>query len=331
MNALGGAGNALGGALLGRAAANIAALVGSPPAGAVAVVHSAGKAALGQAVAEALEGARQRVDLLSPSPGASPGAGATPAPDARGLAARLAAGQGLVLLLEPPQAPLLFALLGRPDRAPGLPVAPPPHLFCDWLLSPEGVVRVWSVDLDEVAAFRQRLVARLAGARTLRLTTPAGTDLTLSPRGWLAWPSPVGEVFTAPVEESVAGTLVIDGVAYSGPLARPIVLSVRAGRLRGLEGLDPADPLERLILADLTRDGNASRVAELGLGINPAARPSADIMEAEQARGTCHLGLGRNIAYGGRLESATHVDYTLLRPTLHADGALLCHDGRYHL
>ncbi len=303
-----------------RAAQNIAAQVGQPPAGKVLVVASPGKALLAGAVARGLE---LRGLVVQPLP-------LEPRPSDE-AASHLAEGWGVVLLAEPAAAQVVFSLLGRADRGT-TPHAPlPAHLFWDGLLSPEGVVRTWAIDLDETARFRQRLVNRLAGVGEIRVTTAAGTDLRLRPRDWLGYPNPCGEAYTAPLEESVEGTVIADGVAYSGPLLRPLVMRLCDGRIANLGDLDATDPQQRMALGDLTRDADACHVAELGIGINPGAWAKADIMEAEQARGTCHVGFGRNLAYGGAIESATHVDYTLLGPTILADGRPICRDGEYAL
>ncbi len=301
---------------LALAARNIARQIGEPPARRALVVASPGKAPLAEAVRGVLDA--HGLAAVRQAPGS-----------AEDLRRALAAGEGLVLLLEPPDAPLLFALLGRPDEAPEPPAESPPHLFCDWLLPAEGVERTWGVDLEEVIAFRRWLLSRLEGAREIHVATPAGTDLRLAPRAWLSWPSPVGEVYTAPLEDSVEGLVVVDGVAYGGPVARRFSLRIEGGRIVNLADLDRTDPQQRMAYDDLTRDPNASRVAELGIGINPGARVDADIMEAEQARGTCHVGFGRNVAYGGATESAFHGDFSLLIPTIVVDGRMLCREGEY--
>ena len=228
-----------------------------------------------------------------------------------------------MLLLKPPDAPLLFALLGRPSRRPD--PRNRPALFCDWLLPPGVGAPVWFPS-DEVIAFRRWLLSRLEGAREIHVATPAGTDLRLAPRAWLSWPSPVGEVYTAPLEDSVEGLVVVDGVAYGGPVARRFSLRIEGGRIVNLADLDRTDPQQRMAYDDLTRDPNASRVAELGIGIRRTGH--ADIMEAEQARGTCHVGLGATSPTEVP-SSAFHGDFSLLAPTIVVDGRMLCREGEY--
>jgi len=305
-----------------RAALNIAALLGAPPTGCALLVCCAAKEAVSSAIAAALatEGLEVHVLHLADSvqrSGAALGR----------LVDSVAGSWGLVLLVGPQHAEWLFGAVGRPDRG----IRPMEHLFCDWLLSADAVVRLYAVDADEQAGFQRRLRSRLLGAERIRITTPSGTDLRLTPRSWCSYPAGWGEVCTAPHEDSACGVIVVDGSAYYGHPAKPFVLRVARGRVTNLDELCGDDPHQRLALADLTRDPGASVVAELGLGTNLGARPDADIMEAEQARGTCHVGFGHNVAYGGANESATHVDFCLLRPTIRVDGATLCRGGTYIL
>ncbi len=301
-----------------RAAGQIARRLSRAPARAALVIASPGKRSLAQGVVGALGAVGRRCQMVELS-----AANQTETAPLCRLVAEVAGRWALALLLDAQEAPFLFEVAGRPDRGLRLPEE---TLYCDWLAPLECTVRLMGADLDEVARFRQRLLAALAPAHELRVTTPAGTDLSVRPRHWLAAD---GEVFTAPQEGLADGHLVIDGSLYSGPLPRPAVLEIVAGRVANADDLDRGDPRLAWLYADLTRDAGANVVAELGLGIHPAARAAADLMEAEQARGTCHFGFGHNLPYGGANESATHVDGTLLHPTITADGRAICTAGVY--
>lgn len=265
------------------------------------LLTSAAKAGLARAVAQALQaqGYTAQVEMLD-----APDQAAT----AR-LQAALAQGHGLGLFCDAPQAAWLFETLGRPDRGLRWPSQ---RFFCDWLLSLEGLLRTQAIDRAETACYRQRLLADLAGAAALHLTTPAGTDLTLRPRHWIA--EGYGEVCTAPWEGLAEGTVVVDGCTYFGPPRRPFTLRLAAGRGINLGELDRDDPQQAMARSDLSRDAGAAVLCELGLGVNPGARLDADLMEAEQARGACHVGFGHNLPLGGVNASATHVDFVLLAP-----------------
>jgi len=303
-----------------RAAANIAATIGRPPSGSALIVHSWGKASLAEALREQLAKrgiAASCCDLgsLAPDERRRPGSSL----------ASLAAHTGLIILADAADGEFVFGYVGRPDRGLRLPVR---HFFCDWTMGLDGLVRTYAVDSDELEAFRRLLLAALTDTQTIAIMSPAGTALTITPRHWnLSY----SEVFTPVVEGAASGVLQVDGCAYDGPPAHPFALRIEQGRATNLVDLDASDEAQRLARADLSRDVGAAVLCEFGLGINPGALWHADLMEAEQARGTCHLGFGDNTAYGGCNASATHVDFVLRAPTIVADDRTLCEDGVYRL
>ncbi|MCK4971472.1 MAG: hypothetical protein KAS77_13130, partial [Thermoplasmata archaeon] len=63
-------------------------------------------------------------------------------------------------------------------------------------------------------------------------------------------------------------------------------------------------------------DDEASVIGELGIGINPEARVTGNMLEDEKAVGTVHVAFGNNIEMGGKNGSRTHRDFHVLKPTL---------------
>ncbi len=308
------------GGLLAAAAQGILARLGRPAGGPAHILYAEGKRPLAEALLAALcgDGAAAEAIPLPEAPDADPSS-----PTGRAALQQAMVRGSLVILADPPQAPWLRAALGPPER---YLLEPATRLYCDWLMPYGSLLRVLSADYGQVQAWRRRLLDALKGAARLRVRTATGTDLALAPRDWL---SSDGEVFTAPHEASIQGAVAIDGALYDRPPSRPILLRIAQGRVANLEGLERADPYVGMLLGDLTRDGGAAQVAEFGLGVNPAARAEAHIMEAEMALGTCHVGFGRNLPYGGANASAIHVDVGLLRPTIVVDGRTLCRRGAY--
>ncbi|MHB1317803.1 MAG: M29 family metallopeptidase [Anaerolineae bacterium] len=300
---------------------NLLARLGSPVRAPVVIICSEGKERLGFGLMAALVTQGMAFDLLvlKQKPLHSDLARAS-------ALARSAADSGsLVLLIEPEHAAWLFATVGRPDT--GL-LVPDEHLYCDWLLGYPGLLRILQADYAALIAWRSVLLGALAGVHTVRLTSSAGTDLMFEVSPWQAMD---GEVCAAVRPAEVSGTLAVDGFLYGGPPRQPFVLELRDGRIANLDSLDLSDPQQSMLYADLTRDADAGLVAELGLGHNPCARPDADIMEAEMARGTAHVGFGESRFLGGTTASATHVDVGLLQPTLAVDGRAICAAGIYRV
>ncbi len=307
--------------LLARATRNLRARLGDPVLTPVAIICSRSKHALGHSLEAVL--AIEGLEVVRCT--LEPGAADATLDDATRLALEASAMGTLVLLIDTPHADWLFATVGRPDTGV---LVPDEHLYCDWLLGYPGLLLILQADYSALVAWRGVLLGALAGANTVTLTSPAGTNLVFEVSRWQAMD---GEVCAAVQPAEVSGALTVDGVLYGGPPRQPFVLELNDGRIANLDSLDLSDPQQSMLYADLTRDCHASLTAELGLGINPCARPDADIMEAEMARGTAHIGFGENRFLGGTTASATHVDVGLLRPTITVGGRLICDAGNYRL
>jgi hypothetical protein len=188
-------------------------------------------------------------------------------------------------------------------------------------------------DLREPA---RRLLERLDGAREIRITGGAGTDLTLNVAGrpWITDSKilgpgdfanyPNGEVFVAPHRDGADGVLVADlTVPYTveGLVDEPVTLRFERGRVTSIEGGRAAQMLRELV-ADA---GNgADVIAELGIGFNPTVAPRGHVMLDEKAARTAHVAIGRNTgAYGGDNEASIHVDCIFGAPQVWVDGAPL--------
>ena len=66
--------------------------------------------------------------------------------------------------------------------------------------------------------------------------------------------------------------------------------------------------------------GDRARVlCELGIGTNPAARLSPNVLEAEKVYGTCHVAFGDNSTFGGTNSVAFHTDCVIANPTVTVD------------
>ena len=196
-----------------------------------------------------------------------------------------------------------------------------------------------TADFLAVREIAERLADRLRGARQVHVTSPAGTDVVMSvegrePKGWLTGVCrnpgeisalPGGEVSFPPVEGTVEGTVVIEHVMTDlGRLSDPITWTVRAGEAVDFVGGTDAERLRRLI------EGvpNAQNIAELGIGLNAAARLEGDITEAKKRAGTAHMALGDNAGgYGGTVESPIHLDGLMLDVTVSVDGSLVVDGG----
>jgi len=180
-------------------------------------------------------------------------------------------------------------------------------------------------------------VAGRFGAGTLaRVTTPAGTDLTMDIAGRPGnalycivepgqfSPAPNVEANVSPIEGTANGRIVVDAsIPYLGigVIEQPILVEVRDGFITKIEGGRQADVLRR----DLESHGdkNSYSIAELGVGLNPKCRMIGVMLEDEGVLGTAHIGIGTNITLGGRIKAACHYDLLVWQPRIEIDGALV--------
>jgi leucyl aminopeptidase (aminopeptidase T) len=180
----------------------------------------------------------------------------------------------------------------------------------------------------DYAAMRTRadeLCAFFADAVSVHVTAPGGTDLVLDLTGRVfvsdlkARPGvgcnlPCGEVFCCPVETGADGVLVVDACFGSwGNMTAPAVFTLERGRVVDVRSDDAAALAEIHRLLD-TDDG-ARTIAELGIGLNPGARLTDRMLEAEKVAGTAHIAFGTNEGMpGGQSRSKVHIDYLFREP-----------------
>lgn len=232
-------------------------------------------------------------------------------------------GTNYIFMITPEHADLLFEAIGRPDI--GLKLSEN-MFYCDWLANTETTIRTYSIDYNENLAFQESLRRTLNNSKEIQIISEAGTNIKVSPR---YWKTIHGEIFTAPIEKKSNGTIIIDACAYWGPPTIPIKLVIKNGRVINLDELDTDIKQQRYMAKDLNTDRYANILAELGIGTNLGAKWDMDLMESEQARGTCHFGFGLNIDIGGQNSSSIHVDYVIKNPTIIVDDKKICEKGVY--
>ncbi|MCW4036606.1 MAG: leucyl aminopeptidase [Candidatus Bathyarchaeota archaeon] len=187
-----------------------------------------------------------------------------------------------------------------------------------------------------------RLAELFTEASTVRLTTPAGTDLDMDIRGrrgnaltcvvdepGMFSPVPNVEANVSPVEGSTEGVIVVDAsVPYIGIglLREPVRMRVEGGFITEIRGGEQADALRR----DLEEkdDPNVYNIAELGVGLNPKSRMTGVMLDDEGVLGSAHIGIGTNITLGGRVKAAVHYDLVIWRPTIELDGQRVTEEGK---
>ena len=140
------------------------------------------------------------------------------------------------------------------------------------------------------------------------------TDVEITEEHWGNLPA--GEIWCGPVENGADGAIVCDGsIGDLGQVKKPLKIMVQKGRIEGFESEDKnlVEKLEELSAVDEM----ARVVGELGIGLNPGARLTGNLLEDEKAFRTAHIAFGNNEDMpGGKNTSKTHRDYLFNEPTL---------------
>lgn len=187
-----------------------------------------------------------------------------------------------------------------------------------------------TVDWADVARNVDDLMIKFKSAKSVHITAPGGTDIMLNItdrefdtdvriKPGAFGNLPAGEIWCAPIEDGATGVIVCDGsIGDIGQVQSPLKLEVSAGKLVAIESEDTA-LVEKI--KELTNvDEMASVVGELGIGLNPKARLTGNLLEDEKAGKTAHIAFGNNSEMpNGKNNSQTHRDFLFYNPTFEVE------------
>lgn len=199
--------------------------------------------------------------------------------------------------------------------------------------------RVCNMDYARMGQAMQALRLRMERTDQVHLRGPGETDLRFSIKGIKAIPCdgkrniPDGEVFTAPVRNSVNGVIQYNApTLYRGTTHENIRLVFRDGKI-----VDAASSATRQLNEVLNSDDGARYVGEFAIGFHPhITRPMKDILFDEKIAGSIHFTPGQcyeETDNGNR--SQIHWDMVMIQTPEHGggeiwfDGELIRKDGRF--
>jgi len=183
---------------------------------------------------------------------------------------------------------------------------------------------------------QKALIRKIEGVHEVRILSD-DTDLRFSITGRRFISSdghtnmPSGEIYVAPVENSVEGHIFFDiSAGYRGTLVSGVKLCFKKGEV--VEAY--AEKNESLLHTILDIDEGARRIGEFGIGTNLRIdRFIHNILFDEKVYGTIHLALGRSVHNsGGKNKSTIHWDMIKdMRKggLILFDGKVFQRDGRF--
>lgn len=198
--------------------------------------------------------------------------------------------------------------------------------------------RCLDIDYDALRAVSRDLYGRIKGAGIIKVVTDIGTDMEFvigeslffgvnggsyhAPGAYGNLPE--GELAFAP--ETCKGVYLVDAsMPGMGLLRSPMRITVENGRAVKIEG-EKADELK----ARLDKAGSGAYViAELGIGLNPKAEITGNVLEDEKVMGTVHIALGNNLSFGRDNDVPLHLDGVIKGPDISVDGEKIMAAGRF--
>ena len=173
----------------------------------------------------------------------------------------------------------------------------------------------------------------------VRIMSP-GTDLTFSIKGMPAIPCcgdkniPDGEIYTAPIKDSVNGTITYNTPSpYRGNIFHHVSLTFQDGKIVKAT----CDEDDEVLNAIFDTDEGARYIGEFSLGFNPQIlNPMGDILYDEKILGSIHFRPGRCYKdCDNQNRSSIHSDMVLIQRSeygggeIYFDQELIRKDGKF--
>jgi len=195
--------------------------------------------------------------------------------------------------------------------------------------------------------FVEKVAETLGKAKEARITTAAGTDLYIDLKerlekvikfdGVYQRPGDAGtvdlEVAVSPKIGTAQGVIVCDGsitqLFTPGLIREPVRATVKDGVITTITGGVEAEKTNDLLTA--MDDPLVYNVVELGIGLNPKTSVSRGSPKDKGAYGTCHIGAGSNVTWGGTIKAAVHWDMIMNAPRIELDGKVILENYRFNL
>ncbi|WP_170834471.1 aminopeptidase [Fictibacillus solisalsi] len=182
-----------------------------------------------------------------------------------------------------------------------------------------------TMDYKKLSENVKPLKERLSKSKTVTVTSP-DTDFTFSIQHMDSFMCdgrynlPDGEIFTAPIRDSVNGVIHFNcPTSFQGYVLEDVRFEFVDGKIASYQGND-RDLLKRI----LETDDGASYIGEFGIGLNPfITKPMNNILFDEKMSGSLHLAIGQAfpMANNGN-KSAIHLDFVLNQQSSHGGGSL---------
>ena len=203
-----------------------------------------------------------------------------------------------------------------------------------------------SADFTEIKRKISDLSPLFRRKRIVNVKSDNGTDVTFEVN-WREWKMddngicnrpkmltnlPAGKVFVLPRENSMNGTIVIDGSWESNLVDEPVTFTIEDGLVIDVKGGAIAASIRQEFGEAARRQNTKYRenvwtVAEFGFGMNPMARLLGNVLEDEKRLGTCYFAIGDNTSLGGSAAVGIHIPGVLKNANVWLDDTQIIGNG----
>lgn len=201
-----------------------------------------------------------------------------------------------------------------------------------------------SVDYHAQYSLTRAVTDVFSEGSRVRVRTKAGTDIQLNIAGRIGnccpgfvdhryhlGSPPDIEANVSPIEGDSEGVVVVDGsVACEeiGLLKTPITLHVSGGRITRFESANPDYVFRCEEIFSRVGSPLAYVLAECGVGLNPKATLTGNMLTDEGVLGCVHFGFGSNSTVGGVNDVPFHLDFVFRDASLWVDERIVLDGGR---
>ncbi len=203
-------------------------------------------------------------------------------------------------------------------------------------------------DEKELIKLNKKLVSFFKNSKIACVTCPKGTNISfkfgkrkvISNDGSLKDYStnyPVGEVYTAPIENSAQGIAFVKSAKVLGEtilLKKSKTMVFEKGLLIDNNIPKLKNGLKKLELFNKEKGLKNWKkapytIAEFAIGTNKKSKLIGLMINDEKVFGTVHFAIGANTHFGGKNKCNGHMDYVIEKPTLFLDNKKIIENGKF--
>ena len=198
------------------------------------------------------------------------------------------------------------------------------------------------VDQEALSAFIRELGDMTGAAKTMRITTPSGGDLSfeINPENKLSCDTGEakvpgmhmlgGQISFVPRLSTINGTLVFEGTIspVPGPVTEPVAMTVVNGVVTDIRGGTAAAAFKAWL--ESFKDSAMFKLAHGCYGVNPGAKVTGKVLEDERVWGATEWGMGYLSVYDAPKEhfnAPSHCDGLCLNSSVWLDGVQILDKG----